>query len=119
MRHDLKTGRLSSRLLKSHARTGVHIQTAFLPALVFIVGSAGYHGAVVGAEFEVRKVDLVRFTESTSEGVTKGEIGGDAAGEQDGFGLGVIFDGFFELSDEDFDGGGLEAGGKIVDLLRA
>ena len=24
-----------------------------------------------------------------------------------------------ELSDEDFDGGGLEAGGKIVDLLRA
>ena len=84
-----------------------------------VVGGGSNHGAVVGTEFEVGEVDLVRFTESTSEGVTKGEIGGDAAGEQDGFGLGVIFDGFFELSDEDFDGGGLEAGGKIVDLLRA
>ena len=84
-----------------------------------VIGSGSNHGAIIGAEFKIRKVDLVRFTESTSEGVTKGEIGGDAAGEQDGFGLGVIFDGFFELSDEDFDGGGLEAGGKIVDLLRA
>ena len=84
-----------------------------------VVGGGSNHGAGVGTEFEVGEVDLVRFTESTSEGVTKGEIGGDAAGEQDGFGLGVIFDGFFELSDEDFDGGGLEAGGKIVDLLRA
>ncbi len=84
-----------------------------------VVGGGGDHGAVVGTEFEVRKVDLVRSTESTSEGIAKGEIGGDAAGEQDGFGLGVIFDGFFELSDEDFDGGGLEAGGKIVDLLCA
>lgn len=84
-----------------------------------VIGSGSNHGAIIGAEFKVREVDLVRFTESTSEGVTKGEIGGDAAGEQDGFGLGVIFDGFFELSDEDFDGGGLEAGGKIVDLLRA
>lgn len=84
-----------------------------------VVGGGGDHGAVVGAKFEVREVDLVRFIKSTSEGVTKGEIGGDTAGEQDGFGLGVIFDGFFELSDEDFDGGGLEAGGKIVDLLRA
>ena len=84
-----------------------------------VVGGGGDHGAVVGTEFEVGEVDPVRFTESTSEGVTKGEIGGDAAGEQDGFGLGVIFDGFFELSDEDFDGGGLETGGKIVDLLRA
>lgn len=82
-----------------------------------VVGSGSNHGAIISAEFKVREVDLVRFTESTSEGVTKGEIGGDAAGEQDGFGLGVIFDGFFELSDEDFDGGGLEAGGKIVDLL--
>lgn len=84
-----------------------------------VVGGGGDHGTVVGTEFKVWEVDLVSFTESTSEGVTKGEIGGDAAGEQDGFGLGVIFDGFFELSDEDFDGGGLEAGGKIVDLLRA
>lgn len=84
-----------------------------------VIGGGSNHSAIIGAEFEVRKVDLVRFTESTSEGVTKGEIGGDAAGKQDGFGLGVIFDGFFELSDEDFDGGGLEAGGKIVDLLRA
>ena len=84
-----------------------------------VVGGGSNHGAVVGTEFEVGEVDLVRFTESTSEGIAKGEIGGDAAGEQDGFGLGVIFDGFFELSDEDFDGGGLEAGGKIVDLLRA
>lgn len=84
-----------------------------------VVGGGGNHGSIIGAEFEVGEVDSVRFTESTSEGVTKGEIGGDAAGEQDGFGLGVIFDGFFELSDEDFDGGGLEAGGKIVDLLRA
>lgn len=84
-----------------------------------VVGGGGDHGAIIGTELKVREVDLVRFTESTSEGVTKGEIGGDAAGEQDGFGLGVIFDGFFELSDEDFDGGGLEAGGKIVDLLRA
>ena len=84
-----------------------------------VVGGGGDHGAVVGTEFEVGEVDPVRFTESTSEGVTKGEIGGDAAGEQDGFGLGVIFDGFFELSDEDFDGGGLETGGKIVDLLCA
>ena len=84
-----------------------------------VVSGGSDHGAVVGAEFKVRKVDLVRFTESTSEGVAKGEIGGDTAGKQDGFGLGVIFDGFFELSDEDFDGGGLEAGGKIVDLLRA
>ena len=84
-----------------------------------VVGGGGDHGNVVGTELKVRKVDPVRFTESTSEGIAKGEIGGDAAGEQDGFGLGVIFDGFFELSDEDFDGGGLEAGGKIVDLLRA
>ena len=84
-----------------------------------VIGGGSNHGAIIGAEFEVREVDLVRFTESTSEGVTKGEIGGDAAGEQDGFGLGVIFDGLFELSDEDFGGGGLEAGGKIVDLLRA
>ena len=84
-----------------------------------VVGGGSDHGAIIGAEFEVGEVDLVRFIKSTSEGVTKGEIGGDAAGEQDGFGLGVIFDGFFELSDEDFDGGGLEAGGKIVDLLRA
>ena len=84
-----------------------------------VVGGGGDHGAVVGTEFEVGEVDLVGFTESTSEGITKGEIGGDAAGEQDGFGLGVIFDGFFELSDEDFDGGGLETGGKIVDLLCA
>ena len=84
-----------------------------------VVGGGDDHGAISGTELKVREVDLVRFAESTSEGVTKGEIGGDAAGEQDGFGLGVIFDGFFELSDEDFDGGGLEAGGKIVDLLRA
>lgn len=84
-----------------------------------VIGGGGDHGAIIGAEFKVGEVDLVRFTESASEGVTKGEIGGDAAGEQDGFGLGVIFDGFFELSDEDFDSGGLEAGGKVVDLLRA
>lgn len=84
-----------------------------------VISGGGDHGAIIGTEFKIGKVDLVRFTEGTSEGVTKGEIGGDAAGEQDGFGLGVIFDGFFELSDEDFDGGGLEAGGKIVDLLRA
>lgn len=91
----------------------------FFAGLNGVVGGGGDHGTVIGTEFKVRKVDLVRFAESTSEGVTKGEIGGDAAGEQDGFGLGVIFDGFFELSDEDFDGGGLEAGSKIVDLLRA
>ena len=91
----------------------------FFAGLNGVVGGGGDHGTVIGTEFKVRKVDLVRFTESTSEGVTKGKIGGDAAGEQDGFGLGVIFDGFFELSDEDFDGGGLETGGKIVDLLRA
>ncbi len=91
----------------------------FFAGLNGVVGGGSNHGAIIGAEFEVREVDLVRFIKSTSEGVTKGEIGGDAAGEQDGFGLGVIFDGFFELSDEDFDGGGLEAGGKIVDLLCA
>lgn len=84
-----------------------------------VVGGGSNHGAVVGTEFEVGEVDPVRFTESTSEGIAKGKIGGDAAGEQDGFGFGVIFDGFFELSDENFDGGGLEAGGKIVDLLSA
>lgn len=84
-----------------------------------VVGGGGNHGTIIGAELEVGEVDLVRFTESASEGVTKGEIGGDAAGEQDGFGLGVIFDGFFELSDEDFDGGGLKAGSKIVDLSCA
>ena len=46
-----------------------------------VIGGGGDHGAVVGTEFEVGEVDLVGFTESTSEGVTKGEIGGDAAGE--------------------------------------
>lgn len=91
----------------------------FFAGLNGVIGGGSDHGAIIGTEFEVREVDLVRFIKSTSEGVTKGEIGRDATGEQDGFGLGVIFDGFFELSDEDFDGGGLETGGKIVDLLRA
>ena len=82
-----------------------------------VVGGGGDHGAVVGAEFKVGEVDLVSFAESLREGFAKGEVGGDATGKQNGFGGWVRFDGEFELANQDFDCGSLEAGRKIVDLF--
>ena len=43
-------------------------------------------------------------------------VGRDAAGDDEGFD-GVDGGGFFELFEEDVDGGGLEGGGEVDDLL--
>ena len=49
------------------------------------VGGGGNHGAVVGAEFRLGEVDLVGFAEGFLELVAQKLIGGDTAGEQNGF----------------------------------
>ena len=46
-------------------------------------------------------------------------VGGDAAGEADRLGVGVFFEGFFEVFNKDVSGGIFERGGEVGDLLAS
>ena len=81
------------------------------------VGGGGDHGAVVGTVLRLGEVDLVCFRKGFGELVAEELVGRDATGQDDAFG-GVGFGGFAELLDKDVDGGVLEAGSKVGDLLR-
>ncbi len=50
------------------------------------VGGGGDHGAVVGAKFWCREIDLVCLYEGLSDGLAKELVSADATGEEDGFG---------------------------------
>ena len=81
-----------------------------------IVGGGGDHGAVVGAEFWLWEVDMVGVLEGFLEFVAEQLVGGNAAGEQDGFDW-IILAGGFELLNKNFNGRELKTCSKIANLL--
>ena len=82
-----------------------------------VVGGRGDHGAVVGAVFELWDKDLAFAVEGLVELGSEKLVGGNAAGENDRFGFWMELAGFGEFFDDNINGGFLEAGCEVGDLL--